>query len=84
MSRSMSCAEGQGMGSTIIMLEPIEGVLKPASTYMFGPLIGAPPSHPDTIVTTLTYMQRSLLDMGMIYVHLSVHMQLFVVTKQVC
>ena len=61
-----------------------EGELKPASTYMFGPFIDAPPSHTDTIVTTLTYMHRSLLDMGMTYVHLSVDMQLFVVTKQVC
>ena len=62
-----------------------EGVLKPASTYMFGPSIDAPPSHADAIATTLTHMQRSLLDMGMTYVHLlSVNMQLFVVTKQVC
>ena len=61
-----------------------EGVLKPASTYIFGPFIDAPPSHPDTIVPTLTYVQISLLDMGMAYVHLSVDMQLFVVTKQVC
>ena len=53
-------------------------------TYMFGPLIDASPSHPDTILTTLTYMWRSLLDMGMTYVHLSIDMQLFVVTKQVC
>ncbi len=48
-----------------------QGTLKPVSTYMFGPLIDAPPSHPDTILTTLTYMQRSLLDMGMTYAHLS-------------
>ena len=58
--------------------------MKAASTYMFGPLIDAPPSYPDTLITTLTYMQRSLLDMGMAYVHLSVDMQLFVVTTQVC
>jgi hypothetical protein len=61
-----------------------QGVLKPACTYMFSPLIDAPPSHPDTILTTLTYMQRSLVDMGMTYVHLSIDMQLFVVTKKVC
>ena len=54
--------------------------MKAASTHM----IDAPPSHPDNIVTTLTYMQRLLLDMGMAHVHLSVDMQLFVVTKQVC
>lgn len=61
-----------------------EGILKPACTYMFGPLIDAPPSHPDTILTTLTYMQKSLVDMGMTHVHISIDMQLFIVTKQVC
>ena len=47
-----------------------------------GPLIDAPPSHPDTILTTLTYMQKSLLDMGMIHIHLSMDMQLFEVTNK--
>ena len=61
-----------------------QGVLKPANTYMFGPLIDAPPSHPDTILTTLTYMQKSLVDIGMEKVHLCMDMQLFVITKQVC
>ena len=46
-------------------LSRTHGILKPATTYMFGPLIDAPPSHPDTILTTLTYTQRSLTaDMG--------------------
>ncbi len=57
-----------------------QGVLKPETTYMFGPMIDAPPSHQDTILTTLSY----IVDMGMTYVHLSVDMQLFVITKQVC
>ena len=61
-----------------------QGALKPTTFYMFGPLIDAPPSHPDTIFTTLTYMQTSLVDMGMEKVHVSMDMQLFVVTKQVC
>ena len=59
-----------------------QNVLKPASIYMFGPLIDAPPSHPDTILTTLTYMQKSLLDMGMIHIHLSMDMQPFEVTNK--
>ena len=61
-----------------------EQILHPANTYVFGPLIDAPPSHPDTILTTLTYMQRSMVDMGMEKVHLCMDMQLYVVTKQVC
>ena len=51
---------------------------------MFGSMIAAPPAHPDTILTTLTHMQQSLVDMGMKDVHLSMDMQLFAVTKQVC
>ena len=51
---------------------------------MFGPVIEAPPSHPDTILTTLLYMQKSLTDMGMASIHLSMDMQLFKVTKLVC
>ena len=78
----MSCAEGQSEFNN--NHARTEGVLKPARTYMFGRLIDVPPSHPDTIATTLMYIQRSLLDMGMAYVHLSVDMQLCVVTKQVC
>ena len=54
-----------------------QGVLKPACTYMIGPLIDAPPSHPDTIITTLTYMQKSLVDMGMTFVHLSIDITLY-------
>ena len=51
---------------------------------MFGPLIDAPPSHPDTILTTLIYMQKSLADMGMKHIHLTMDKQLFAVIKQVC
>lgn len=60
------------------------GIVKPKTTYVFGLLIDAPLSHPDTILTTLSYMQKSLVDMGMLNVHVSIDMQLFVVTKQVC
>ena len=51
-----------------------KGALHPASMYIFGPLIDAPPSHPDTIRTTLTYTQKSLVDMGMEQVHLCMDM----------
>ena len=48
---------------------------------MFGPLIDAHPCHPDTSLTTLTYMQKSMVDMGMEKVRLFMDMQLYVVTK---
>ena len=46
----------------------------PASTYMFGPLIDAKASHPDTMLTT---------DMGMTYAHISVDLQLYILSCQV-
>ena len=61
-----------------------EGVLHPANMCVFGPLISAPPSHPDTILTTVTYMQKLMVDMGMEKVHLCMDMQLYEVTTQVC
>lgn len=81
LSQGQEAMEWNGFNN---QLSRSQDICKPASIYMFGPLIDAPPSHPDTILTTLTYMQRSLVDMGMTYVHLSIDMQLFVVTKQVC
>ena len=65
-------------------LSRTQGSLKLAITYMFGPLIDAPLSHPNAILTTLTYMQKSLADMGMKQIHLTMDMQLFAATKQVC
>ena len=61
-----------------------QGIVKPATQYLIGPLLDAPPHHPDTILTTLQYMQGALVDMGVTYIHLSMDMQLFEVTKQVC
>jgi hypothetical protein len=50
---------------------------------MFGPLIDAPPSHPDTILTTLVYMHMVFHDMGMRFEHVSVDLQLFAVLEQI-
>ena len=56
---------------------------KPASNYMFGPLVDAKASHPDTALTSLDYLQKSLTDMGMTYVHISVDLQLYTVACQI-
>ena len=61
-----------------------QGIVKPATPYLISPLIDAPPHHPNTILTTLQYMQGALVNMGMTYIHLSMDKQLFEVTKQVC
>ena len=56
---------------------------RPASTYMFGPLIDAKASHPDTVLTSLVYIMKSLADMGLTYAHISVDMQLYMVACQI-
>ena len=81
LSEGIEAIEWNGFNN---QLSRTQGIIKPATTYMFGPLIDAPPSHPDTILTTLIYMQKSLTDMGMKYIHLTMDMQSFAVTKQVC
>ena len=39
-------------------------LIMPATVYMFGPLIDAPPSHPDIVLTSLLYMETSLGALG--------------------
>ena len=81
LSQEQEAMEWNGFNN---QLSRTQGVLKPTTTYLYvRSLIDVPPSHPDTILTTLTYMQRSLVDMGMKYIHLSIDMQLFAVTKHV-
>jgi len=81
LSQGQEAMECNGFNS---QLSRNQGIRKPASAYMFGFLIDAPPFDPDTILTTLTYIQKSLVDMRMTHVHLSIDMQLFVVTTLVC
>ena len=56
---------------------------KPASTYMFGPLIDAKASHPDSVLTSLEYLRKSLTEMGMSYIQISVDLQLYMVACQI-
>ena len=44
---------------------------KQASTYLLGPLINSPPAHPDTVLTLVVYMMKSLQELGMTYSQLS-------------
>ena len=54
-----------------------------ASTYVIGPLLDAPPNHPDTVYTSMIYMQKNMEAMGMKTIHLSVDMQLYIIGSQV-
>ena len=55
-----------------------EIVKKQASTYLLGPLINSPPAHPDTVLTSVVYMMKSLQELGMTYSQLSPDMQLYI------
>ena len=44
---------------------------------VFGPLIDSPPSHPDTVKTTMSYLKETLSSLGMEYIHVSMDMQLY-------
>lgn len=55
-----------------------EGSAKKAKTLVvFGPMIDSPPAHPDTVLTTLVYLERALNTFGMQYIHLTVDLQLY-------
>ena len=58
-------------------LSRAEDAFYPVNMYVFGTPI-------DTIITTLTYMQRSMVDMGMMKGHLCMDLQLYVLRKLVC
>ena len=44
---------------------------------VFGPLFDAPPAHPDTVMTTLVYLEKTSKTFGMQYAHISVDLQLY-------
>ena len=56
----------------------------PASIYLIGHLLDSPPAHPDTCNTSLQYMKKSMEDMGMKYIHISMDMQLFISSIHIC
>ena len=66
-------------GSCNAALARVEYSPKPATTYMFGPLIDAPPSRSDTVLTTLSYLERTLTELGMKTSNLPADIQLYIV-----
>lgn len=54
----------------------------PQTRFVFGPLLNSPPSHPDTVLTTMQYLLLSLQSFGMKYAHLSMDMQLYIIACQ--
>ena len=54
-----------------------------ANQFVFGPLIDSPPAHPDTVLTTLIFIEKFMKQHGMSYIHLSADMQLYKVILQI-
>ena len=54
-----------------------------ATQFVFGPLIDSPPAHPDTVLTTLTFIEEFMKQHNMVYTHLSADMQLYKVILQI-
>ena len=44
-----------------------KGFISKATKYIYGPLIDAPPSHPDTILTSLMYIEEFIRSLGQKY-----------------
>jgi hypothetical protein len=60
-----------------------KGFVSKATRYIYGPLIDAPPSHPDTVLTSLKYIEEFIKSHGQKYMHLVVDLQLFKVAIQI-
>ena len=50
---------------------------KPKTLVVLIPMIVSPPAHPDTVMTTLVYIQGTLNAFGLQYTHVSVDHQLY-------
>lgn len=53
--------------------------VKPKTMFVFGPLWDSTPSHPDTMQTTMAYMDKAMESFGMRYTVLTFDMQLYIV-----
>ena len=57
--------------------------IAPKTLFVFGPLLNSPPSHPDTVLTTMHFLLNSLKNFGMEYAHISMDMQLFMIACKI-
>ena len=54
--------ESSGFNTEITRMTHAEE--KPVSTYLFGPVMDAPPSRPDTVLKSMCYMLKSMRNLG--------------------
>ena len=57
--------------------------LMKSTNYVFGPLLDSPPSHPDTVLTTLVYIEKFMQQHGVPTIHVSADMQLYKIAMQI-
>ena len=69
--------EWAGFNAYLDRQEASTSTKKPKTLVVFGPLLDAPPAHPDMVLTTLIYLEKTLNTFGMQYSHLSVDLQLY-------
>ena len=50
---------------------------KPNTLVVFGPLLEAPPTHPDTGLTTLMYLEKTVKTFSIQYAHISIDLHLY-------
>ena len=66
-----------GFNPYLARREASTSATKPNTLVEFGPLLDVPPTHPDTVLTTLIYPEKTMKTFGMQYAHLSVDLQLY-------
>ena len=69
--------EGAGFNAYLDRQEASTSTKKPKTLVVFAPLLDAPPAHPDTVMTTLIYLEKTMKTFGMQYAHISVDLQLY-------
>ena len=59
------------------------GVSSGPTDYIFGPMVDATPSHPDTVLTTLTFIEKFIHNHGQKHMMVVADMQLFQVIQRI-
>ena len=60
-----------------------KGFISKSTNYVYGPLIDASPSHPDTILTSMLYLEEFFKSHGKKYLNLVADLQIFKVIMQI-
>lgn len=59
------------------------GSVCPATKYVYGPFIDSPPTHPETILTSLEYINKPVQSYNQPHVYITADLQLFKIILQI-